>query len=89
MAKVTFQDLGASVEGAVGASLLEVCDAHGLPMETACGGFAACNSCRVRVVAGALSPVDDSEEPFLDRADQRLGCQARIVGDVTVALDPG
>ena len=89
MAKVTFQDLGACVEGAAGTSLLEVCDAHGLPMETACGGFAACNSCRVRVVAGELSPVDDAEEPFLDRPDQRLGCQARVVGDVTVTLDPG
>lgn len=79
------------VDVAAGATLLEACDAGGLPMETECGGFAACNSCRVRVIAGAdaLSPVDRKERPFLDRPDQRLGCQAQLLGDVTVALDPG
>jgi len=90
MPRVTFEDLSCSVSGEAGASLLEVCDAHGLPMETACGGFAACNSCRVRVIAGELSPLDPSEEPFLDCAGQRLGCQARLLqGDVVVALEPG
>ena len=89
MAKVTFADLGRTVEAAPGRTLLEVCDANGLPMETACGGFAACNSCRVRVLAGELSPLEDVEEPFLDDEGQRLGCQARVVGDVTVRLEPG
>ena len=70
-------------------TLLEVCEQSGIPMESACGGFAACNSCRVRVIVGELSPMEDVEEPFLDRPDQRLGCQARVVGDVVVAMDPG
>ena len=89
MPRVELVGLGVAVEAPVGATLLEVCDTHGLPMETACGGFAACNSCRVRVVEGALSPLEEVEEPFLDAADQRLGCQARVVGDVRVRLDPG
>jgi ferredoxin len=55
-----------------------------------CGGFAACCSCRVAVVGGAgLSAVIEEEEPFLDRDDQRLACQARLIGDVCVRLDPG
>ena len=78
-----------AVSARLGQALLEVCDDHGIRMETACGGFAACNSCRVRVISGELSAVDESETPFLDRADQRLGCQARVVGDVVVELDPG
>ncbi len=86
---MTFVDLGAAVSADQGQTLLEVCDNHGLPMETACGGFAACNSCRVRLVSGALSPLEEVEAPFLDAPDQRLGCQARIVGDITVRLDPG
>jgi ferredoxin len=86
---VELVDLGQVVEAALDATLLEVCDAHGLPMETACGGFAACNSCRVRVLCGSLSPVEDVELPFLDAPDQRLGCQARVVGDVQIRLDPG
>jgi ferredoxin len=89
MVQVTFADLGRSVDAAPGVTLLELCDTHGLPMDTACGGFAACNTCRVRVLDGALSPVEEVEEPFLDAPDQRLGCQARVVGPVTVCLDPG
>ena len=89
MPNVCFEDLGRTVTGSVGETLLAVCDASGVPMETACGGFAACNSCRVAVLAGELEPLEEVERPFLDRADQRLGCQARLVGDVTVRLDPG
>ncbi len=89
MPRVEFLDLGRVVEAPVGTTLLEVCDDHGLPMETACGGFAACNSCRVRVLSGVLSEVEDVEDPFLDDPGQRLGCQARVVGDVVVRLEPG
>ncbi len=87
--RVRFVDLGREFATSPGTTLLELAEAHGLPMEAACGGFATCNSCRVRVVGGALSPVDDAELPFLDRPDQRLGCQARVVEDVAVVLDPG
>ena len=89
MPRVEFVDLGRVVEAPSGVTLLAVCDGHGLPMETACGGFAACNSCRVRVVSGSLSVVEDVEEPFLDDPGQRLGCQARVNGDVVVRLEPG
>jgi 2Fe-2S ferredoxin len=89
MPRVEFVDLGRVVEASFDATLLDVCDTFGLPMETACGGFAACNSCRVRVIEGELSPLEDVELPFLDAPDQRLGCQARVVGPVRVRLDPG
>ena len=74
-----------------GTTLLEACDARAIPMESACGGFAACNSCRVVVISGAdaLSPRLDEEDGFLDADDQRLGCQARVRGPVHVRLDPG
>ena len=86
---VTFVALGVTVTASAGSTLLDVCDNHGLPMETACGGFAACNSCRVCLVSGTLSPMEDVEAPFLDAPQQRLGCQARVVADVSVRLDPG
>ena len=80
-----------AVEGELDATLLDVCDAHGIHMECACGGFACCNSCRVEVIKGAenLSPVEEDELPFLERIHQRLGCQARLLGPVSVRLDPG
>lgn len=84
----------APIEAAVGRTLLELCEGAGVPMDTACGGFAACNSCRVTVLSGAegLDRVHPEEEAFLDRDDQRLGCQATFLdaaATVRVRLDPG
>lgn len=86
---VHLPSLGRRLEAAVGVRLLDLCEENGVPMDAACGGFAACNTCRVKVLYGALSPVEEVEEPFLDRPDQRLACQAFVVGDVTLDLDPG
>ena len=74
-----------------GTSLLDACEAAGVPMDCACGGVAACNSCRVCVLEGAdhLSPLLDEEESFLDEPGQRLGCQAMVLGAVRVRLEPG
>lgn len=74
-----------------GATLLEACEAAGIPIDSACGGFAACNSCRVDVVAGEdhLSARLPEEDPFLDRDGQRLACQARLRGPVAIRLAPG
>jgi ferredoxin, 2Fe-2S len=74
-----------------GCTLLEACEGHGVPMGSACGGFAACNSCRVDVVLGQehLSARLPEEEPFLDAPAHRLGCQSRVLGAVTVRLAPG
>lgn len=63
----------------------------------ACGGQADCGTCRVRVVEGMdnLTPytVDERElrEDFPEHfaVDERLACQCRPTGDVTIALpDP-
>jgi len=71
--------------------LLELCERVGIPMESACGGFAACNSCRVDVIEGRqnLSPIVEEEAPFLDGPNQRLGCQSRVLGPVRIRLSPG
>lgn len=78
-------------EGPHGASLLEICDQQGIPMESACGGFAGCNSCRVDVLEGDenLGETFREEIPFLDHEGQRLGCQARLLGPAMVRLSPG
>jgi adenylate cyclase len=79
------------VTAAKGQTLLEVCEAAGIPMDCACGGFAACNSCRVDVLAGMenLSARVDEEDAFLDHDGQRLGCQAEVLGHVHVRLSSG
>jgi ferredoxin len=81
--------LGRELQAEPGQRLLEVCEEAGIPMEAACGGFAACNTCRVRVIAGELSELKEEEEPFLDHPSQRLACQAFLIGDLELDLDPG
>ncbi|MEZ4321389.1 MAG: 2Fe-2S iron-sulfur cluster-binding protein [Myxococcota bacterium] len=72
-------------------NVLEGCEDAGVPMDSACGGFAACNACRVQVLQGAehCGSVLEEEIPFLDGPDQRLGCQLRVSGPVVLRLSPG
>ena len=81
----------ARVDASEGSTLLEACESASVPIDAACGGFAACSSCRVEVIEGAdhLSPCSPEEEPFLDLPSQRLACQARLLGSVSVRLSPG
>lgn len=90
MPRVTIEG-HATVDATAGETLLSVCVRSDVPMESACGGFAGCNSCRVRVLSGAdqLTRLLPEEEPFLERPGQRLGCQACVKGDVAIRLEPG
>ena len=87
--RVHFRDLQLTVQADLDVCLLDLCLDHGIDMEAACGGFAACNTCRVRVHSGGLSATEEVEAPYLERPDQRLGCQAYVVGDCELSLDPG
>ena len=80
-----------SVEPGSGKTLLEILEDAGVRIEAACGGFAACNTCRVRVQSGqeSLTPLTEEEEPFLDQPQQRLACCCEPTGDVILRLEPG
>ena len=94
MPKVTFlHPEGRSGEVDEGVSLLEAAQAIGFPLNHDCGGNASCTTCRVEVQHGMehLSEIDFDEQDLLDRealteAYHRLGCQARIHGDVVVRV---
>ncbi len=77
------------------ASILEAAKAAGVPLEHNCGGVCACSTCHVIVEDGfdRLSVMEEDEEDELDRAEgltlkSRLGCQARINGDIAVRIPP-
>jgi ferredoxin len=90
MPRVTLEP-HAPFDVSAGTALLDASEDAGVPLDSDCGGVAACNACRVQVIAGSenLSPRLEEEEPFLDADDQRLGCQARVLGDVHVRPAPG
>jgi 2Fe-2S ferredoxin len=93
MPKVTFLPMNLTFDAADGESLLDVAIQNDVPLQHACGGFCACTTCHVIVKAGEphLSEMEEDEEERLDRATEltlhsRLGCQAKIHGDVTVEI---
>jgi ferredoxin, 2Fe-2S len=90
MVKITFVDTGGTartVEGEVGATVMETAIKHGVPgIEAECGGACACSTCHVyideawREKVGEPSPM---EEDMLDfafevRPNSRLSCQIKV-----------
>ena len=94
MPRVTFlHPEGRSGEVEVNTTLLEAAKALGFSLNHDCGGNASCTTCRVEVQRGLeqLSEIDFDEQDLLDREAlsepwHRLGCQARVLGDVVVRV---
>lgn len=93
MPKVTFLPKKVTVEAKEGQSILDVALDHQIPLEHNCGGNCACTTCHVVVKEGMahLSEMQEDEEDRLDTAEgltltSRLGCQARVQGDVVVEI---
>jgi uncharacterized 2Fe-2S/4Fe-4S cluster protein (DUF4445 family) len=80
---VDFEPLGRRAQVAHGTTLLEAAHQAGVGLNAACGGAGVCGACRVRVVAGEVSPPTESEE-----AGFRLACQTQVLGDVRVDVPP-
>jgi 2Fe-2S ferredoxin len=94
MPKVTFLPSNRTVEVKAGDTLLEAALAHHVSIQHACGGFCACTTCHLVVKSGMdqLSPMEEDEQDRLEFAvagltpTSRLGCQAKIQGDVVVQV---
>jgi len=94
MPRVTFlHPEGKSGEVEANSTLLEAAQALGFPLNHDCGGNASCTTCRVEVQIGGedLSEIDFDEQDLLDREAltepwHRLGCQARVSGNIVVRV---
>jgi len=95
MPKVTFLPMNVTVDALKGESVLDVALNSDIPLEHACGGFCSCTTCHIKVIGDAedhlLSPMEEEEKERIQDLDQltpqsRLGCQAQILGDVTVVI---
>ena len=94
MPRVSFlHPQGRSGEVELNLTLLEAAKTLGFELNHDCGGNASCTTCRVEVQRGGenLSEIDFDEQDLLDREAlsepwHRLGCQARVLGDVVVRV---
>ncbi|HMC22188.1 MAG TPA: 2Fe-2S iron-sulfur cluster-binding protein [Thermoanaerobaculia bacterium] len=80
--RVTFSPLGNSAVAKPDETLLDVARRAGAPIGNSCGGIGVCNRCRVRIVEGTdnLTP----RTRFESDAEQRLACQAIVLGDCVI-----
>ena len=80
---VDFEPLGRRARVAQGTTLLEAARQAGVGLNAVCGGAGTCRTCRLRVVAGEVSPPNEAERE-VEAEGLRLACQARVLGDVRV-----
>jgi len=93
MPKVRFVLEQLEVEVPIGTTILEAARLAGAPEGDRCGGVCACSTCHVYVVQGfeQTSEIEDEEYDILDKAfdvrmQSRLGCQAKITGNIHVLI---
>ncbi len=96
MAKVKFLPSGIEVDASPGETLLDLALSAGVSIQHACGGFCACTTCQCEIEEGFenLQTADSDEIERLDALDDRtassrLGCQAKVNGDVVVRVVNG
>src|SRR5438105_11493877 len=102
MPKVTFLNETLTVDAKSGQTIKEVAIEHGIPLHRGfwswserlvCRSHGICGSCRVWVTE--LAPKAANEIGMLERmhgkigGKVRLGCQARVLGDIEVRTLPG
>jgi ferredoxin len=93
MPRVRFLKEHMEIDVPAGTTILQAAKAAGAPQGDRCGGVCACSTCHVYVTRGfdQTGDIEDEEFDILDkafdvRATSRLGCQARVQGDVDVEI---
>jgi ferredoxin len=72
-------------------ALIDMCEDHDTSILFGCRD-GACGACMVRVIEGAenLTAMKDDERDFLEtmaaEENERLACQCRVLGDVTLEV---
>lgn len=83
--RVLPQESSIDLSRAGDADLLELLAAHGIPLESECGGEGTCGKCLVELVEGQLLDTHGEQaEPVRDRL--YLACQSRPAGDCVIRV---
>ena len=91
MPKVTITTDKKTIEVADNYALIDMSEEHDTSILFGCRD-GACGACMVRVISGAenVSAMQDDERDFLEtmaaEANERLACQCKIKGDVTIEV---
>ena len=103
MVQIVFTPSGKRGQISAGKSVLEAAQQLGVDLDTVCGGRGLCDRCQVDQSVGEfakfgirsdrshLSASSASEKEFFDEgtpSTRRLGCQAKLLGDVVIDIPP-
>jgi ferredoxin len=89
MPKLTFLKTGQTWEVPAGTSFLEFCQEQGAPHDFGCT-VGSCGTCVLQIEQGAtnVNPISQDERETVEMCTSvvgaRLGCQLKILGDVSV-----
>lgn len=92
MPKVFIRPSGEEVEIDTETNLLDALVEKGVYVKSSCGGHASCSDCVIKIISGEdnLTPPPFEEIQLLGNVfhitKERLGCQTKITGDITVDL---
>jgi len=94
MAKITIENLHNRIllVEDLEKTLLQHFHSYGLDWMHACGGKGRCTTCKAIIISGAdnLAPLTPAEVRYQSikalRANERLSCQAKINGDITIRV---
>ena len=90
MPTVTVEGVG-SFEVESGKKLVLAIEDSGIDILHRCGGQAKCTTCRVEVLDGEASPMEEAEQQRLAlesafTPSTRLSCQMRVTGDLSIRV---
>ncbi|MBN1875647.1 MAG: DUF4445 domain-containing protein [Anaerolineae bacterium] len=89
---IDLEPVGRRADVAPGTTVLEATQSAGIALVAVCGGVGVCGKCRVRLMAGELSPLTEAEADVLGdaavRDGLRLACMARALTDVKIYVPP-
>ncbi|MDQ5986900.1 MAG: Phenol hydroxylase P5 protein [Syntrophus sp. SKADARSKE-3] len=89
---ITFLPSGKTVQVIPETTLAEAAIRAGILLPVDCGGWGTCGKCRVQLVSGKVSPIDQVKDDHvkLRLIDEKelLACQWRPLNNVTVTVYP-
>jgi uncharacterized 2Fe-2S/4Fe-4S cluster protein (DUF4445 family) len=90
--RIDLEPVGRRIEVEPDTSLLEAARMAGVQLISICGGAGLCDSCRVRLVEGELTPPTSEEQEAIEEHDLiagwRLACQSMPLSDVKIDIPP-
>ncbi|MBN1317795.1 MAG: DUF4445 domain-containing protein [Anaerolineales bacterium] len=88
--KIEFQPAGRRVYTKIGATILEAARGDSVGLASLCGGKGTCGKCKIRILSGQVSPLDDREKKALNDEEiaqgYRLACLTTVQGDIKLEI---